>query len=85
MSIGMNGLVNDTLGNDVELTSTSNKKHKKKADPMDTLIECIWDFVDAQYEDTDVTDADLMIAKKRFKNALQYLIITTMEQYDAKK
>lgn len=83
MSIGMNGLINDTLGNDVELTS--NKKRKKKADPMDTLIECIWDFVDAQYEDTDVTDADLMIAKKRFKSALQYLIITTMEQYDAKK
>lgn len=83
MAIGVKGLVNDTLGNDVELTS--NKKRKKKADPMDTLIECIWDFVDAQYEDTDVTDADLIIAKKRFKSALQYLIITTMEQYDAKK
>lgn len=83
MSIGMNGLVNDTLGNDVGLTP--NKRKKTKADPMDTLIECIWDFVDAQYEDTDVTDADLIIAKKRFKSALQYLIITTMEQYDAKK
>lgn len=83
MAIGMHGLTEDTLGNDTVLQH--GPKRKKKADPMDTLIECIWDFVDAQYEDTDVTDADMIIAKKRFKSALQYLIITTMEQYNEKK
>lgn len=83
MSIGMNGLINDTLGGDNE--PRHEQKKKRKADPMDVLIECIWDFVDAQYEDTDITDADIVIAKKRFKSALQYLIITTMEQYNEKE
>lgn len=83
MSIGMNGLINDTLGSDEP--PHEQRKKRQKADPMDVLIECIWDFVDAQYEDTDVTDADIVIAKKRFKSALQYLIITTMEQYNEKE
>lgn len=57
----------------------------KKADPVDTIIECIWDFNEAQYEDTDMTDDDMMIAKRRFRSALQYLIVTTMEEYNAQK
>lgn len=83
MSIAMNGLIEDNFTSGETIPKP--QKKRQKADPMDTLIECIWDFVDAQYEDTEVTDSDLLVAKKRFKHALQYIIISTMEQYDAKK
>lgn len=58
---------------------------RKKSDPIDTMVECIVDFNEAQFEDSDVSDEELELAKRRFKSALQFLIITTMEQYDEKK
>lgn len=58
---------------------------RKKSDPIDTMVECIADFSEAQFEDSDISDEELELAKRRFKSALQFLIITTMEQYDAQK
>lgn len=58
---------------------------RKKSDPIDTIIECIVDFNEAQFEDSDISDEELELAKRRFKSALQFLIINTMEQFDAQK
>lgn len=53
----------------------------QRTDPIDAIIESIEIFVDASYEDTEVTDVELRIAKKRFLSALQYIIINTVEDY----
>lgn len=58
---------------------------KKKANPYDVIAECISVFVESEYEDTDVSEAELEIAKRRFRSALQYIIIATMEEFDEKK
>lgn len=60
---------------------TDSESRSKKSDPVDTIVECIDTFVESSYEDSEVTDVELRIAKKRFRSALQYIIITTVEEY----
>lgn len=55
---------------------------KNKSNPLDTIIETIAIFAESQYEDSDIEEAELELAKRRFRSALQYLIITTMEAYN---
>lgn len=58
---------------------------RQKASPIDTIIDSVGVFVESQYEDTDVSSEELILAKRRFKSALQYLIITTLEEYANEK
>lgn len=58
---------------------------RQKVSPIDTIIDAVSVFVESQYEDTDVSAEELILAKKRFKSALQYLIITTFEEYANEK
>lgn len=59
----------------------TDSESRKKSDPIDAIVDCIDTFVEASYEDSEVTDVELRIAKKRFRSALQYIIITTVEDY----
>jgi len=58
---------------------------KQKSNPIDTIVDSIDVFVESSYEDTDVSHEELEIAKRRFRSALQYIIITTMEEYENEK
>lgn len=58
---------------------------KQKSNPIDTIVDSIDVFVESSYEDTDVSSEELEIAKRRFRSALQYIIITTMEEYENEK
>lgn len=58
---------------------------KQKSNPIDTIVDSIDVFVESSYEDTDVSHEELEIAKRRFCSALQYIIITTMEEYENEK
>lgn len=58
---------------------------KQKSNPIDTIVDSIDVFVESSYEDTDVSSEELEIAKRRFRSALQYIIITTMEDYESEK
>lgn len=60
-------------------------KQKKKLNPVDTIVESIDVFVESSYEDSDVSQEELALAKRRFYSALQYIIITTMEEFNEKK
>lgn len=61
------------------------EKARKKSDPIDTMIECISDFVEAQYEDSELTDSDLALSKRRFRNAIYFIVLSIMEDIDEKK
>lgn len=58
---------------------------KKKADPLETIFDAIDVVVESGFEDTEVTMEEVLLAKKRFKSALQYIIVTTMEEYQNEK
>lgn len=60
-------------------------KQKKKLNPVDTIVESIDVFVESSYEDSDISPEELALAKRRFYSALQYIIITTMEEFNEKK
>lgn len=53
---------------------------KKTNNPFDAISESLAVILDADYEDTDVTDEELALAKKRFAHALRYVVISTVEE-----
>ena len=57
------------------------RTQRRKSDPVETIFECVWTAVEAQYEDSDVSDDEFELAKRRFSNALRYLIIHTIEEF----
>lgn len=54
---------------------------KKHSDPFDTMFECMEIILDAAYADSDITDDELNLAKRRFRSALFYIIRTSMEDF----
>lgn len=53
---------------------------KKTNNPFDAITESLTVILDADYEDTDVTDEELALAKKRFAHALRYVVVSTVEE-----
>ena len=53
----------------------------RKANPIDTIVETFGIMAEYQYEDSDVSDEEFELAKRRFGNALRYLIIHTIEEF----
>lgn len=41
--------------------------------------------MDASYEDSDITEEELMLAKRRYRSALFYIIRTSMEEFQDEK
>lgn len=60
-------------------------QNKRKADPIETIFECVSIANEYTYEDSDVTDEEYELAKRRFANALRYLIIHTIEEFGNEK
>lgn len=56
-------------------------QNRRKADPIETLLECVSISVEYQYEDSDISNEEFELAKRRFANALKYLIIHTIEEF----
>lgn len=53
---------------------------KKTTNPFDAIAESLAVILDADYEDTDVTDEELALAKKRFAHALRFVVVSTVEE-----
>ena len=53
----------------------------KRSDPVETIFECVSVASEYFYEDSDVSDEEYQLAKRRFANALKYLIIHTIEEF----
>ena len=56
-------------------------QNKRRADPIETIFDSVSVAVEYQYEDSDVSDEEFELAKRRFANALRYLIIHTVEEF----
>lgn len=55
-------------------------KQRKHANPYDTICEVIPLIVEADYEDSDISQEEFELAQHRFRNALEYIITRKVEE-----